>query len=110
MKKKRPRKFRTRRGTIAILAAVMMTILLGMAAFSVDYGYILTARTDLQATADAAALAAVRELVPDEYGSQYMSIPRTRQVVRDYVQANIDPSFQVPDSDIEIGRSDPNTI
>jgi hypothetical protein len=109
MKTKPARDARNRRGTIAVLAAIMMTVLLGMAAFSVDLGYILTARTDLQATADAAALAAVRELLPDTYGSQYLSIPRARQRVREYANNNI-PGLQIPDADIEIGRYDRSTI
>ena len=112
MKRKPARESRNRRGTIAILTAIMMTMLLGMAAFSVDYGYILTARTDLQATADAAALAAVRELVPDAYGSQEYALYGTRDKVREYANANINSAerFQIPDADIEIGRYDPSTI
>ena len=112
MKNKPARGLRNRRGTIVILAAIMMIALLGMAAFSVDYGYILTARTDLQAAADAAVLAAARELVPDENGSQYYSIHLTREKVRDYVNANINSAewFQIPDDDIEIGRYDTSTV
>jgi uncharacterized membrane protein len=112
MKQKSVQESRKRRGTIAILAAVMMTMLLGMAAFSVDYGYILTARTDLQGAADAAVLAAVRELVPDADGSQYFVTYLTRERVREYANHNINSPerFQVPDSDIEIGRFDPSTI
>jgi putative Flp pilus-assembly TadE/G-like protein len=112
MKKKLARKLRNRRGTIAVLAAVMMPVLLGMAAFSVDYGYILTARTRLQAAADAAVLAAARELVPDQYGYQSYSIYTAREKVREYVNANISGVdwFHVPDDDIEIGRYDASTI
>ena len=99
-----------RRGTIAILAAIMMAMLMGMAAFSVDFGYILIARTDLQAAADAAALAAARELLPDAYGSQYHSILATRASVRQYANINSREGFQIPDADIEIGRYDRNTI
>ena len=112
MKKKPARESRNRRGTIAILAAMMMVMLLGMAAFSVDYGYILTARTDLQAAADAAVLAAARELVPNEDGSQDYSIYATREKVRDYANTNINSAewFQIPDDDIEIGRYDTSTI
>ena len=47
----------SRRGTIAILAAVLTIVLVGMVAFSVDIGYVLTAKEELQRTADAAALA-----------------------------------------------------
>ena len=47
-----------RRGAIAVLAAIMCVILLGMIAFAVDIGYLAEARTQLQAAADSAALAA----------------------------------------------------
>jgi len=112
MKKKPARELRNRRGTIAVLTALMMTAILGMAAFSVDYGCILTARTDLQAAADAAALAAVRELLPDANGCQYYSVYTTCQKVREYANANIsgDEWFHIPYADIEIGRYDPSTV
>jgi Flp pilus assembly protein TadG len=50
---------RTRRGAITILAAILSIIMLGMVAFSVDVGYVLSVKEELQRTADAAALAAV---------------------------------------------------
>ena len=55
-----------RRGTIIVLSAFLMILMLGMVAFSVDLGYILLVKTELQVAADSAALAA---------GSQ-MSSPR----------------------------------
>ena len=112
MKKKPARELRHRRGTVAILAAVMLTMLLGMAAFSVDYGYTLTARADLQGAADAAVLAAARELTPDNYGWQGYSEYHAREMVRNFANSNINAggSFQIPDADIEIGRYDPATI
>ena len=54
---------RNRRGVILVIAALMMTVLVGMVAFAVDYGYILKVRTDLQRSADASALAAVQDLI-----------------------------------------------
>jgi Flp pilus assembly protein TadG len=47
-----------RRGTIAIMSAVLAIVMLAMVAFSVDVGYVLTAKEELQRTADASALAA----------------------------------------------------
>jgi Flp pilus assembly protein TadG len=47
----------TRRGTITVLAAILTIVLIGMVAFSVDVGYVLTAKEEMQRTADAAALA-----------------------------------------------------
>jgi Flp pilus assembly protein TadG len=52
-----------RRGTVAVLACLLMTALLGMLAFSVDLGYLANSRAELQRTADSAALAACYQLV-----------------------------------------------
>jgi Flp pilus assembly protein TadG len=49
---------RNRRGTITILAAILTIVLLAMVAFCVDVGYVLTAKEEMQRTADSAALAA----------------------------------------------------
>ena len=48
----------TRRGAITVLAAIFSIVMLGMVAFSVDTGYILSMKEELQRTADSAALAA----------------------------------------------------
>ena len=47
-----------RRGTILVMAAILAIVLLSMVAFSVDVGYVLTAKEELQRTADASAMAA----------------------------------------------------
>jgi hypothetical protein len=103
---KRPQK---RRGVIVVLGLFLMVSLVGIAAFSVDYGYVLVVRTELQRAADAAVLAAVRDLVPDDNGNQY---PDTvRATLRQYAADNMeDEEFEVLDEDIEIGRYDPDTI
>src|SRR5207249_7738044 len=49
---------RNRRGFTLILAALMMTILIGAAAFAVDFGRMYLYRNQLHAATDAAALAA----------------------------------------------------
>lgn len=55
-----------RRGAAAPLVAVSSTLLVGMAALTIDGGMLYRARTELQASADAAALAAALELAsPD---------------------------------------------
>lgn len=100
-----------RKGTVAVLAAFLLIPLLALVAFAVDYGYLLKMRADLQRTADAAALAAVRDLVPvDQIGSQDQGLART--TVRTYAQTNLTDgaSFSVADSDIEIGRYDNASI
>jgi hypothetical protein len=85
-----------------------MIAFVAMVAFALDYGYILTMQTDLQRAADAAALAAVQDLVPGSDGTQ--DLDRTRSTLRSYVAENLDSGFQVADADIEIGRFDTTTI
>jgi len=104
--------FRTtfRRGAVAPLVALLMVPLIGMVALAVDYGYLCAVKTDLQRAADAAALAGVRDLVPNEFGFQNQATVRNR--VRTYAAANLQnmSGFTVADSDIEIGRYNPATI
>ena len=52
----------SRRGAVIVLAAFLMIAMLGMVAFSVDMGYILLVKSELQNAADSAALAAGAKL------------------------------------------------
>src|SRR5947209_7498116 len=52
-----------RRGAIAPFAAFLVIVLVGMVAFAVDTGYVVLTRTELQAAADAAALAGADPLM-----------------------------------------------
>lgn len=54
----RYRNRRSRRGAVTVLAAIFSIIMLGMVAMSVDVGYMLSMKEEMQRTADAAALAA----------------------------------------------------
>jgi Mg-chelatase subunit ChlD len=53
---------RKRRGAIVVFAAILLVILLGVLAFSLDVGYMQFARSDMQHAADAAALAGTAAL------------------------------------------------
>jgi len=99
---------RARRGAVVILVVLLLIPLLMMAAFAVDYGYLLKVRTDLQRAADTAALAATQDLIPDGDGNQDLDAVRAR--LREYVPENTKDSFQILDADITIGRYDPSTI
>lgn len=59
---RRPR----RRAVVAVQVGVVLVVLLGFAALTVDLGTLYNTRSDLQRTADAAALAGVSALVSDE--------------------------------------------
>jgi len=50
------------KGAVAIFVALVMVVLLGVAALAIDIGFTYVARTELQRTADSAALAATRRL------------------------------------------------
>ena len=103
-----------RHGAVVPLLAVCLVPLLGMMAFSIDYGYLRVVKSELQRSADAACLAAVIELVPNPDGIQ--DLDAVRATVREYVQNNMTnaagglASFSVLDADIEMGRYDENTI
>ena len=51
-----------RRGAVAVLVAVLLPVTFGFVALSLDVGYIYDVRTQLQASADAAAHAGAMQL------------------------------------------------
>lgn len=56
------RAFRRERGVTAVLVAIMLLMILGFAALAIDIGYGMVTKNELQNVADAAALAAARQL------------------------------------------------
>lgn len=58
----RPSSESRRKGAIVVLAALMLIVILGFTAFSIDIGFLTLTRTQLQAAADSAALSAAMEL------------------------------------------------
>lgn len=99
-----------RKGAVVVKTALLLIPMMAMLSLAVDYGFLLKVRTDLQRSADLAALAGVRDLVPDANGNQNPA--DVRATVKQYADANIEDvtNFKVLDSDIEIGRYDPSTI
>lgn len=79
-----------RRGAISILAAVLAVVLLGMVAFAVDIGYILSSKEEIQRTADSAALAAAWEFADclTEGDSVSDAIASARTEANTYAQLN----------------------
>ncbi|MEX0711633.1 MAG: TadE/TadG family type IV pilus assembly protein [Pirellulales bacterium] len=96
-----PKRKLARRGTITVLAAVLMAIFLAMVAFSVDVGYIVHARTDLQRTTDAIALAAAQHL-PDETDALAAAV----RMSDDYNSANASLSCTLDPADVVFGYWD----
>lgn len=77
---------RTRRGAISALAAFLLVVIVAMAAFTVDLGYLLVHQADLQRSADAAAHAAALEFRSE--GEMSDIIPQVRIRASDYVLDN----------------------
>jgi len=94
---------RSRRGVITVMAAMMMVVIFAFVAFTVDLGYLAVMKTELQATADASALASVQELG--------IGIPEARQMAKDLAAANrvANVGVTLQDSDIEFGIFDEAT-
>jgi Flp pilus assembly protein TadG len=83
---------RSRRGAILPLTVILLVFMLILVALAIDIGYLLVARTELQRTADAAACAAVAELVDNEAitGTPDLSdeITQARATALQYALAN----------------------
>jgi Flp pilus assembly protein TadG len=85
MKFSRKSPHKTRRGAIAVLAAILSIVLVGMVAFSVDLGYVLSAKEELQRSADATAMATCWEfgqkLAQGNTSTNATSLARTTAVL-----------------------------
>ena len=96
-------------GAVAVLAAVLMVVLMGMTALTVDVGMIFKAKQEAQDAADAAALAGALELLDEDRlkGAPFMAeeIAAAIQSAAHYAALNpimnVDPI--VPSTDIQIG-------
>jgi hypothetical protein len=88
----RQRRSRNRVGATVILGLILMVCMLAMIAFALDIGYLCLTRTQLQRTADAAAMAACWDLVDEDAlrgdTSRAGAITRARRTARDYVARN----------------------
>jgi Flp pilus assembly protein TadG len=91
-----------RRGIIAVLAAVLFVVMLGMVAFAVDLGYIAMVKTQLQAAADSAALAAAGS------SSQSAGMVQVAQAFAQYHKV-AGRSVVLNTSDVEFGTWDTTT-
>ena len=81
-----------RRGAITVLAAFLMVVMLAFVALGIDIGYIAVARTELQRTADSAAMASAWEMLGQErlLGADQMNAvySRARAKAAEYAQLN----------------------
>jgi Flp pilus assembly protein TadG len=51
-------RLKDKRGTVTVMVALLLIMLIGFAAFAIDVGYMMVRRNELQNIADTAALAA----------------------------------------------------
>ncbi len=93
-----------RRGAIAVLAAAMLVVVLGLAALAVDMGYLYNAKAEAQRTADAAALAAAAAMFDEAGLNQARAVTVAGQV------AGHNPVMSQPitlqQMDVVLGRKD----
>jgi Flp pilus assembly protein TadG len=94
---------RTSHGLTILLVIVLMTVLLGLVAMAVDYGYLRVVKSELQTTIDAANLAGASGLPisPAEARQRAIDIAKENTV-------NGQP-LVLTDRDIELGTWDPDS-
>ncbi len=92
-----------RRAAVLVLSAILMVAILGMVAFGLDMGYIVLARTQLQASADAAAMAAA--------GIMAGPPAETYRVATSFagLHTAAGKSVELHDTDVEFGTWDTNS-
>jgi Flp pilus assembly protein TadG len=92
------------RGAILLLTVLLIVVLLGMVAFAVDLGYLMMAKTQLQAAADSAALAAAGTM-----GGQSQTI--ATNAAKSFAAQNLvgTQPVQLASSDITYGTWDKTT-
>lgn len=114
MRNNRLRKLRDKNGAVIVLMAFLLFVLLGITAFTIDFGYRHIIRNELQNAADAAALAAARELssiyLTDSSGEMTtVEAPPIVAIAQQAAQANYAgevASVVVNASDVTIGDWD----
>ncbi|MCC6127065.1 MAG: hypothetical protein IT426_19060 [Pirellulales bacterium] len=97
-----------RKGNILVLSAALLIVMFALLAFTVDLGYLQVAKTELQRTADSAAIAATWELIdPSPSKTTPQSTLTTSAVAkaRDYALKNLvtRDEMQLIDADITAG-------
>ncbi len=107
-----PRGSSSRRGSIAVIAAAIMVVVMAFAAFTVDVGYITLTKSQLQNAADGATLAAGQELAgglgADPILSNSLVVANARAVAVDMASRNKagdkDSVYANPINDVRFGQ------
>ena len=84
-----------RRGSIVVLAALLMVLLVGMLAFAIDIGYMSTVKAELQNAADAAAIAGAERL-QNQFVQYYAPGQMNQSGILQYITTNTtDPNSPI---------------
>jgi Flp pilus assembly protein TadG len=106
-----PRRHCRRRGAVVVLTVVLLIGMIGCLAFALDLGFVFNARTEMQRSADAAALAATWRLLEDQIATHEQitkedATDNARTVAEQF--AGLNPvSTQSPDlaeNDVRVGH------
>jgi hypothetical protein len=97
------RRLAGRRGATLVLATILLVVLMGMLAFSIDVGYVANVQTELKRAVDAGALAGAGALAHGEDAA--------RQQVYEFLRANRvgNREIELDDVTVQLGHWDPHT-
>ncbi len=94
-----------RRGAVLVLAAAMLLVVFGIAAFTVDFGILNVTKGQIQNAADSAALAATQDLInglgPGATVTTQVAAANAGQTARDMVH-------EFRSGDVNLNESTPN--
>ena len=103
------RTLKHRRGNVLVLSVFLMAILMGMLAFTLDLGYVYVAESQLQRSADSAAMAAAWDLMDDDAlqgtSNETGIVSDARSTARTYARLNyvLAENPELATDDIEVG-------
>jgi Flp pilus assembly protein TadG len=97
-------RYKNRRGATVVYMAMMLVLLFGMAAFAIEVGMMMVARTNLQSAADSAALAGASVLAKGK--TETMVMAKQYAAYHHYMGEPV----QLADEDIQVGFWDPAAV
>lgn len=95
------------RGATAIIVAIVLTVLLGFLALSLDVGHLFSVRGELQNGADAAAMAGAKRL---NGTNKHLELSVARSDAENYSRNHATDVYDVEPTQIELGAWVPNSL
>lgn len=99
-----------RRGAAAVYAAIFSLVLFGFAGLAIDTANVWTAGNQLQATADASALAAARQIKLDDPSTGFALTRQAAAQIAGLNEVAGDPLQLDPNTDVVVGKWDDQTL